>query len=233
MISVCMATFNGEEYIQEQLKSILKQLTSDDEVIISDDGSSDRTLEIISNFNDNRITIVKSEEKGNPTFNFENAIRNSSGDIIFLADQDDVWLNNKVSVMSQLITDGADLVLSNCKVVDDSLHVINNSYFSFLHNKGDLISNLLQNRFIGCCMAFRSSIRNMVIPFPVNIPAHDWWIGLVALKKGRVVFCSEPLMLYRRHGNNASSTSEKSHTPLLQRVKWRLILFLELIKIGK
>lgn len=231
MISVCIATYNGAKYIKAQLESILKQLSDSDEVIISDDGSVDDTIDIINDINDHRISVLNSGGIGNPTFNFENAIKHAVGDVIFLADQDDVWLDTKVSTIMSYMDDGAKMVLSNCKVVDEDFNVINPSYFSLLHSKETLVSNLIQNRFIGCCMAFRSSIISDALPFPKNIPAHDWWLGLVGLKSGEVAFCEEPLMLYRRHGGNASSTSEKSRTPLSKRINWRLNLFVELVKI--
>jgi len=94
-ISVCMATYNGERYLKEQLDSILKQLSFTDEIIISDDGSQDRTIEIIESFGDSRIKLFHSTQQ-NLIYNFENALSKASGDIIFLSDQDDIWYENKV-----------------------------------------------------------------------------------------------------------------------------------------
>nr|AIA84980.1 Glycos_transf_2 [uncultured Leptotrichia sp.] len=95
MISVCMATYNGSSFIKAQLESILFQLNTNDEVVISDDGSSDDTLSIIEAFNDPRIRLIEGPKIHSVAHNFEYAIRHSRGDIIFLSDQDDVWLNNK------------------------------------------------------------------------------------------------------------------------------------------
>lgn len=95
MISVCMATYNGEKYIKEQIDSILKQLGSDDELVISDDGSSDGTIDIILGYHDPRIHLYKGSFHS-PAFNFENALKNATGDFIFLSDQDDIWYDNKV-----------------------------------------------------------------------------------------------------------------------------------------
>ncbi|MEK5777350.1 glycosyltransferase, partial [Acinetobacter nosocomialis] len=99
MISVCLATYNGEKYIVEQLTSILSQLSPTDEVIISDDHSTDETLLLIKSLNDPRIKIITNELGKGYTKNFENAINHSSGDYIFLSDQDDVWVENKVELM--------------------------------------------------------------------------------------------------------------------------------------
>mgnify|MGYP003392825684 CR=1 FL=1 len=97
MISVCIATYNGEKYIGEQIASILKQLNANDEVIISDDGSTDATLSIIKTFQDPRIRVILGPQKHSPTLNFENVLHHAQGDYIFLSDQDDVWKTNKVA----------------------------------------------------------------------------------------------------------------------------------------
>ena len=122
MISVCMATFNGEKYLKEQIKSIIAQLDINDEIIISDDGSTDSTIEIINSFNDFRIKLYQNSFK-NLISNFEFTLNNASGDYIFLSDQDDIWLPNKVELcMKSLIS--ADLVMTNCKLVDSNLEII-------------------------------------------------------------------------------------------------------------
>lgn len=95
MISVCMAAYNGEKYIKDQLSSILKQIGPNDEVVISDDGSKDKTKNIVDSLNDTRIRYVENRNKHGFTHNFENALRLAQGDYIFLADQDDIWLDNK------------------------------------------------------------------------------------------------------------------------------------------
>jgi len=99
MISVCIATYNGEKYIKEQLNSIIIQISQEDEIVVSDDWSNDRTLEIVSNYQDNRIKILFNKKEKGYSKNFENAILYAKGDIIFICDQDDVWLPNKVSRM--------------------------------------------------------------------------------------------------------------------------------------
>src|SRR5690606_26359089 len=97
-ISVCMATYNGENHIEEQLESILKQLKDNDEVIISDDGYSDKTIELIKGFNDPRIKLFLNSFR-NIILNFEFALSKATGDFIFLSDQDDIWYDNKVIIV--------------------------------------------------------------------------------------------------------------------------------------
>lgn len=101
-ISVCMATYNEAKYIREQLESILCQLSEDDEIIVSDDGSTDGTIDIIMSYHDNRVKVLHHISSPGSSFvkatrNFENALLHAHGDYI-LADQDDVWHKNKVSV---------------------------------------------------------------------------------------------------------------------------------------
>src|SRR5687768_2114930 len=118
-ISVCIATYNGEKYNTEQLESILRQLPSDAEVIISDDSSTDNTLQIIDSFNDSRIHVWPNQKFRSPIFNFENALKHSHGDYIFLSDQDDIWMPDRIKKMLPLLNE-FDLVVSDCKVVNDN-----------------------------------------------------------------------------------------------------------------
>lgn len=220
-ISVCIATFNGENYIRDQLTSILPQLSSEDEIIISDDLSTDRTIENVKSLGDPRIVIIKNDGPRNPTSNFENALRNSKGQYIFLADQDDVWLENKVSVCLEILT-SYDLVLTDCVVVDDNLNSINRSYFALINSKPGIIRNLTKkNSYIGCCMAFSREVLEKALPFPKRIPMHDFWIGMVAEFFFTVFFLNERLVLYRRHSGNASPTTGKSSNSIFTKIGFR------------
>ena len=99
-ISVCIATFNGEKYISSQLDSILNQVVPVHEIIISDDMSTDNTIEIIKNCNNPIIKIFINKERLGVAKNFENAIKHANGDFIFLCDQDDIWLKNKTQTFN-------------------------------------------------------------------------------------------------------------------------------------
>ena len=203
-ISVAMATYNGEKYIREQIDSILVQLGEGDEIIISDDGSSDSTINIINSYEDSRIVVIQGPRNG-IVKNFENSIINCTKEIIFLADQDDVWKNNKVEKVLEAFEDkSAILVMHDNEMTDECLNVINQSFFQFRGCKKGLINNLIKNSFIGCCCAFKKDLVKEMVPFPNNIPMHDQWIGLVASICGKVVFLNDRLMLYRRHGKNNS-----------------------------
>lgn len=223
MISVCIATYNGEKFIKEQIDSILVQLEEEDEIIVSDDGSIDNTLQIIESYEDSRIKIFRNSFK-NLILNFEYALKQAKGEYIFLSDQDDVWLPNKVNVCKEYLYN-YDIVVSNCKIVDQNLQVISNSFFEVNNSKKGLFSNLLKNSYLGCCLAFRSKILERVLPFPKSIPMHDIWFGFVSEIFYKIKFIDMPLMLYRRHGENESPTGESSPYNLTQKVKFRFNIF--------
>lgn len=219
-LSVVIATFNGEKFIAQQLESILPQLCEDSEIIISDNGSTDRTVELISAFNDKRIQLLRCNRKG-PISNFENALRNAKGDIIFLSDQDDVWIENKVEVATQYLTT-YDLVTTDCKIVDENLNVICESFYSLKNAGKGLIKNLIHNTYHGCSMVFKRDILELAMPFPKTIPMHDIWLGFVAELFFSTYFIPDKLLLHRRHQNNASTSTGKSKYNLLQKISFRL-----------
>lgn len=223
MITVCMATYNGGKYIREQAVSILGQLSCGDELVVSDDGSSDDTIEILEDLEDPRIRILRNDGRHGIVGNFENALRNARGEYIFLTDQDDLWLPGKVERCMEALG-GHDLVVHDATITDGELSPIAGSFFE-LHGSGKgFWNNLRRNCYMGSCMAFRASVLEYTLPFPPNIAMHDMWIGLRCERKGSVEFIPEPLILYRRHGGNASATGEKSGFSIWRQLKYRMIM---------
>lgn len=223
-ISVCMATYNGQRFIERQLNSILAQLGKDDELIISDDSSTDDTLKIIERFDDPRIRLYPFQKFRNAIFNFENAINKSSGDIIFLADQDDLWYEKKVEIMCQELQN-YDLVVCNSTIIDENDNVIGNSYFELINSGPGLFKNFKSNTYLGCCIAFRRAIINKALPFPKDIPMHDIWFGFVADLFYKVKFIPQKLHAYRKHkGNLTDSSSGLSKYRPMQKIKFRINL---------
>ena len=229
MLSVCMATYNGEKYIKEQLDSILCQLGNEDELIISDDSSTDTTVNIIKSYNDGRIKIYEKQKFKSPIFNFENALKHAGGQYIFLADQDDIWMSKKVEIFKKYLSD-YDLVLSDANIVDDNGTEIYESFYQVNGSKSGLIKNIIKNSYLGCTMAFNRKILEKSLPFPENIPMHDWWLGLIGEIYGKIYFINEKLISYRRHENNASSTGKKSKYTFYKKVMFRFVLVKNLIK---
>lgn len=226
MISVCIATYNASKYLRCQVVSILAQLSDSDELIISDDLSGDDTLEIISKINDPRIKIISNHVRLGVVKNFERALYAAKGDLIFLADQDDVWLPNKVDICKKALANHL-LVVSDCEIVDANLNLIEKSWFAEKKSKKGIFKNFYKNSYIGCCMAFRKELLEFALPFPANIPMHDIWLGMLAEIKGHVVFLPSQLVLYRRHGENTSSL--KSDNNIFKKLRFRILLLLNLV----
>lgn len=226
-----MATRNGASYIGAQIDSILSQLSPADELIISDDGSTDDTIPIIRSYQDKRIKLIQHSFTQGVARNFETSLMASSGDLIFLADQDDIWKPSKIEVMRSHLRI-YDLVISDCVMVDRSLNVKNTSFFTKNRSGKGLIKNLLKNSYMGCCMAFNRKLLRRALPFPKDIPIHDFWIGLIGEMYFNVKFIPDVLVYHRRHSTNASSTGENSLLSLPQKVvnRYRIIKSLFLHK---
>ena len=217
-ISVCMATFNGQSYLKEQIDSILCQLSEHDELIISDDNSTDNTVSIIKSYKDNRIKIFLNKNKSGISQNFQNALEKASGDIIFLSDQDDVWASNKVKEMSKWI-EKYDLIVSDCEMVDQNMEQIESSFFCYNKSRGGFFRNFYKGSFYGSCMAFNKDILEKSLPFPKKKKVwHDLWIGEIAEVFGNVLFLPIPLIKYRRHNNATSTTGKANHRALHTKV---------------
>ena len=219
-VSVCLATYNGERYLREQIDSILPQLSSADELVVSDDGSVDSTPEILRSYGEH-LRIVGQSRVGGVVPNFERALRAAGGDWIVLADQDDVWLPQRLERLREQLTK-ADLVLSNAEVVDASLNRSGQTLFDQLNPTISYWRNLQKNAFVGCCMAFRRSLLDRALPFPADTPWHDWLIALLGCAEGRVKLIDEPLLLYRRHVANVSATGGRSANSTFTKLGLRL-----------
>jgi len=218
VISVCLACYNGGKFIAKQIESILASPRVS-ELLVSDDGSTDDTRQVLASIADPRMKLLSGPRRG-AVANFEFLLGQAAGEFIFLSDQDDVWLPGKVDAMLRALEE-ADLVVSDCSVVDAELKIIEPSFFRVRKSGAGVLRNLWRNSFLGCCMAFRRRILSYVLPFPDSVPMHDWWIGLMANRKGRVLFLEEILTLYRRHGANATY-AVISQAPFMQRLRWRL-----------
>ena len=227
-ISVCMPTFNGERFIQNQLDSILSQLGVNDEVIISDDSSTDRTVDIIKGFNDSRIKLIENCTFKSPIFNLENALKEAKGEYVFLSDQDDIWLPEKVNKIREKLT-LYDIVVCNGHIIDQDENILHDSYFSWKGSGPGFIKNLVKNSYLGCSLAFNRKILEFMLPFPKKIAMHDIWIGMVSEFIGKPYFIQEPLFLYRRHEDNFTVAIHKadnqlSDNTLAYKISYRMVM---------
>jgi glycosyltransferase involved in cell wall biosynthesis len=231
-ISVCMASYNGEKFISRQLTTILRQLRPDDEVIISDDSSSDKTLEIIQAFGDKRIRLFVGKTFRSPTYNFEYALKQASGDVIFLSDQDDEWVDGWVET-GLMALQQVSLVVCDADIIDADGRLQSTSQgpiYRYGGRKPGVIQNLYRNGYIGCCCAFRREVLDMALPFPAKLPWHDWWIGLVSDAFFSTRFISNKMVRYRRHGANASPTGAESPFTLWRKFEMRTRIVMALTR---
>ena len=226
-----MATYNGEKFIKEQIDSILRQLSLDDEIIVSDDGSTDDTISIIISIDDKRIRIIEGPRKHSPTLNFECAMKEAKGDYIFLADQDDVWKPNKVEVCMKWLQK-YDCVVSDAEVTDSNLNPLYPSLYAIMQVRhGRIYNTIWKNGYTGCCMAFRRNVLEASLPFPKNIPMHDIWIGNVAAYKYNMKFIPDKLIMFRRHNETISCNGKGSKYSIWQQMKFRWSIIKNIVNL--
>ncbi|MDD5596853.1 MAG: glycosyltransferase family 2 protein [Victivallaceae bacterium] len=225
-ISVAMTTYNGEKYLSRQLESIMNQTIIPSEIVICDDGSTDNTIEIIRQFQGKYPGIIElsvNSERLGSTKNFERAIMKSSGDVIFLSDQDDVWQPEKIAKMFPLLQASSRPigVFSNSTITDSELNPtgmghwqnrgFSNNMLAFLSgNRNEKLSIFL--RRVPCAghdMAFCASLKDILLPFPDLPECHDTWIGMVLATLNAWAFTSEELTLFRQHKTNVSQSGKK------------------------
>lgn len=233
MISVCIATYNGEKYIKEQLDSIMPQLSIDDEVVVSDNGSTDSTLNILENYQDARIRIYHFNQKfkiphETVSYNFENALKQAKGDYIFMADQDDIWAPGKVTAYMDCFSKGYDLVVSDFSRFSENGDLIDDSS----HRGKSPIGNWLIKvpKYYGCCMAFNRKILEWSLPFPKHLPLHDNWIGLLSELLGNPCFINQSLLSYRIHSGNTSGRHANKRNSWWYQVSYRLRMYFQLFR---
>ena len=209
--SVAMAVYNGEQFINEQIDSILQMLGEHDELIISYDESTDNTWDIIKAYadSDKRIKVVNDNGRSVES-NFNNAVRHCRGSYIFLADQDDVWINNKIDRFTRDFEENSDvvIVIGDGYITDADLNKTDSLFFKY-HIKTGSLQNLIKGTYLGCQMAFRTSIRDKVWPVPVqpSLP-HDLWLGVVGGLYGSIYLDRSKTILHRVHEKNYSNTSK-------------------------
>ena len=224
-VSVPIPVFNGEKYLPTQLDSILKQLSYEDEVVISYNQSSDSTWHIIKDYEKKYriVKVVVCEDLG-VLPNSQNALKYCSGKYIFFADQDDCWLDGKVDcVLKAFSKSNPPVVLHNMRYADGELKPSDVTLFKERHSRPGLLWNIIKNSYHGGCMAIDSNYIDVLYPVPENIGFGDRWVGLVGEMCGNPVFIPEVLMLYRRHSNNLSP-SKRRNIEIVIPERFRLII---------
>lgn len=233
-ISVCIATYNGEKYINKQLSSILTQLGSKDEVIIVDDCSKDNTVNKIRLFNDPRIIIYHNEINQGHVFSFGRAISLAKNDIIFMSDQDDVWIEGRIKIFLKAFEENhALLISSNISFIDAQGKTL------FLEHHGvntrdstKNFKNILdifrgKTNYYGCAMAFKKELVKTILPIPLYVESHDLWIAKAAILLRSNSHSDEITLKRRIHGHNISMKDRK----LILKLKSRYIFIKSILNL--
>jgi len=214
-ISIALATHNGCDYLEKQLESLLRQTLPPVEIIISDDGSTDGTWEILDGYckNHRNIRVIHSNFRG-INANFQNAISACRGDFIALCDQDDVWKENKLEKLVARFTDRVLLVYGKSVLVDHKgrqLSVPAEDYLEFHSCRSGHIPLyfLFSNCISGHAMMIRRKLVDYALPFPGNC-IYDHWLALIASAKSDIVFATDAITYHRIHTSNAANNQEKN-----------------------
>lgn len=222
-VDILMATYNGEKYLKEQIESILNQTHNNIRLVISDDCSKDSTPQILKEYEnkDDRVKVYIQPQNLGVVKNIEFLLKQVENEYYMLADQDDIWLPEKVEKsLEKLEQENANLVFGDLEVVDQELKTMYPSFgdFMLLNRKinkyinSDKL-NYLYNCVTGCTLLAKKETIENVLPLPQNSKyvIHDYWIGLITSLNGKVAYITEKYIKYRQHGNNQVGTDKISH----------------------
>lgn len=222
--SVVLATYQGEEFIGEQLDSILAQIGPNDEIVISDDASTDETLGIVRRRNDPRILIIVNNERVGYVMNFQRALDRARGQYIFFSDQDDIWLPGKMAAMHTALG-LVGFAASDAVVVNDSLEPMHESFFALRGaTRFTWCAIFLKPCIIGATMCCRRDYLKSLLPLPAGIP-HDFWLSLNAAWDHQLKAILVPMILYRRHlaAHSPTATRRTRELGIVFRERLRII----------
>lgn len=212
-VSVCMAVYNGERYLREQINSILLQLKGGDELIIYDDCSNDASGDIVRDYVNrfSNIVYVRGSENLGVLSAFSHAMAMSKNEIVVISDQDDVWMPNKLDLTRQAFFDSRVIgYLHNADIIYSDGR-FNRKFYSEEYEWSFSIGGLLySNSVIGCCLSFRRCVLDLALPVPSLISMHDWWLATNILMFGDIKFDRVSLIKYRRHDSNLSFDKRRS-----------------------
>ncbi len=229
-VQIVLATFNGERFIRQQLDSLVQQSYTDFTVLIRDDGSTDHTITIISEYQSkypDKFFLLQDHLKNNSGAkgNFSLLLEKTTADYIFFCDQDDVWNDDKVAFELQKIKtleNGEQcypcMVFSDMKVINESGIEIQSSLWKLLHLHPDffvLNRLLVQNIPHGCSMVINKAMRDLACPIPEAAIMHDHWIALLAASCGRWEAIATPSLRIRNHEENVT----RKQSSLLQKIQ--------------
>jgi glycosyltransferase involved in cell wall biosynthesis len=216
---VILAVFNGQTYLPEMLDSLLSQTTRDFNVLVRDDGSRDKSLEILESYKarfHGRLSVITGEPSGSATANFGILMRETKADYALLADQDDVWKPEKVELTLRSLKEAEAkygrstpiYFATDIAVVNKDLELISASYWKWKRLRPSMMSNLSQSLICvpiqGMASGLNRALLDLANPVAEKAISHDWWAQLIAAAMGKVICDPTVTALYRVHGGNAS-----------------------------
>ena len=235
-VSVCMATYNGLPFVLDQVRSILRELDFDDELVIVDDCSSDGTAEALLSLVDGRIVLLQNEINLGVVRSFSKSLETAKGEYIFLSDQDDIWKAGRVALMKEAMDlCGYNLVTSNFEWIDENNNSIYINYDGVSeNNSSNYYRNILdifigKTNYFGCAMLIRRPLLYIALPIPDFVESHDLWLAKVGNLSRSNVHMNSQTFLKRKHTRNASSVI--STRPLYLKVFSRIIFIWSIIRI--
>lgn len=221
-VDIVLASYNGEKYLAQQLDSIIAQTYSNWRLLISDDGSSDKTLSIIEKYTkaDERIFLVNKNRQGGVVKNFSKALEFATAEYIMFSDQDDYWLPQKIFHLKEILDEKKKLfgnvpmlIFTDLIIVDENLKTLSESFFTKTKlnplNNFDARFLLWRSTVYGCSIMFNKSLFDVASPLPHYVNMHDQWYALMANLKGYIFFSQKSHVLYRQHDKNVIGAKEK------------------------
>lgn len=232
LVSIVMATYNGDKYLRQQLDSILEQSYQHFELIVVDDSSTDTTLNILNEYAvlDARIHVFPAENNLGLVTNFERGLKLAKGNFIALSDQDDIFRQDKIEVLLTEFKNNPDrdLAISDLALIDENGHEIAQSMWHYQRlnpQQGKPFHRLLYSNFAtGCAMMFRRRLLNIALPFPPDCLVHDWWLAVASAssKAGGICLVNKHLTYYRQHESNVFGAI-KARSPKIEAIISRIL----------
>lgn len=233
-IAILLSTYNGEKFLESQLISLINQNNNNWHLYIRDDGSTDRTVEIIKSYHTQYPTLISflEDSLGNlrSAASFMQLLNEVDADYYMFCDQDDVWLENKIQVSSDRLSEMESankgkpcVVFTDLTLVNGKLELIHKSMWEYSNinpeNAKDFYKTTCLSSITGCTMIFNKELKKYVLPYPKTARMHDWWISLNAAHYGVVDYIKIPSILYRQHGNNVLGAETRSKYHNFKRLK--------------
>ncbi len=235
LISIAMATYNGEKFIIEQLDSIINQSYKNIEIIICDDNSNDKTVEILKSYCKKfPLTIIQNKINLGIVKSFEISLKNCKGEYIVLSDQDDIFLPKKIEILFDNIKDSL-LIHSDSIIIDQEKNILFDSHFDSFKskNKTYFMDYIIGNNVTGNSVLIKKDLVRYAIPFPKYIRIHDHYLAICASYHGKIEFIPDKLQYYRQHSNNSIGIRKNNYDTFITNTKKDIRSYIEFIKFNK